>query len=64
MTIPAPVPPANGCDAAPAGPPITISIEVDPDPSEIGTFSASGLSLGGQVTWKYVHNFQAYLAIF
>jgi hypothetical protein len=39
--------------------PITISIEVDPDPSEVTTFSAPGLSLGGQATWKYVHTFQA-----
>lgn len=39
--------------------PITINIEVDPDPSEIGTFSAPGLSLGGRATWKYLHIFQA-----
>jgi uncharacterized protein (TIGR03437 family) len=35
-----------------------VSIEVDPDPSEFMTFSAPGLSLGGQLTWKYVHTFQ------
>ncbi len=53
MTIPAP--PADAC-----GPPtsrIVLTIEVDPDPSEIAAFSAPGLSLGGQATWKYVHTF-------
>jgi hypothetical protein len=39
--------------------PVTIAIEVDPDPSEIATFSASGISLGGKATWKYLHTFQA-----
>ena len=50
--------PTEEC-AAPGGFPGVISIEVDPDPSEIATFSAPGLKLGGQATWKYVHTFQA-----
>jgi hypothetical protein len=40
---------------------VEIIVEVDPDPSEIGMFSASGLSLGGQATWSYVHTFQGTL---
>lgn len=36
-----------------------VSVEVDPGPSEIATFSAPGLTLGGQVTWRYVHTFAA-----
>jgi uncharacterized protein (TIGR03437 family) len=56
MTIPYPRFSA-GC--APGGQPVTISVEIDPDPSEITAFSASGLSLGGQVTWRYIHTFQA-----
>jgi uncharacterized protein (TIGR03437 family) len=47
------------CGASPS--PIQIAIEVDPDPSEIAIFSAPGLSLGGRVTWSYIHTFQAYL---
>jgi hypothetical protein len=43
--------------------PVEIAVEVDPDPSEITTFSASGLSLGGQVTWKYIHTFLAGLSL-
>ena len=61
MTIPVPVPPANSC--GPPSNPVVLTIEVDPDPSEITTFSASGLSLGGQATWKYTHTFQAGLDI-
>jgi uncharacterized protein (TIGR03437 family) len=61
MTIPVPVPPANSCGPPPH--PIVLTIEVDPDPSEITTFSASGLSLGGQATWRYIHPFQAGLDI-
>lgn len=57
MTIPYSVPgSANGCLAST---PVTISVEVNPDPSKIASFSASGLALGGQVTWKYVHAFSA-----
>jgi hypothetical protein len=48
--------PANGCLGST---PVTISIEVDPDPSEIAAFSASGLSLDGQAKWRYIHTFQA-----
>jgi hypothetical protein len=44
--------------------PIQIAIEVDPDPSEIGAFSASGLSLGGQVTWRYIHTFQVSIELY
>lgn len=35
-----------------------ITLEVTPDPSQIGSFSASGLSLGGQHTWKYTYRFE------
>ena len=49
--------PSNACMIGPT--PVVISIEVDPDPSEVNGFSASGLSLGGQATWKYIHTFQA-----
>jgi hypothetical protein len=45
------------CTTEPA--PVTIAVEVDPDPSETATFSASGISLGGQATWRYIHTFQA-----
>jgi uncharacterized protein (TIGR03437 family) len=61
MTIPVPVPPANACGPPPN--PIALTIEVDPDPSEITIFPASGLSLGGEATWKYLHTFQAGLDI-
>jgi hypothetical protein len=44
--------------------PTEIVVEVDPDPSEISAFSASGLSLGGQATWSYIHTFQANLVVF
>jgi len=50
-----------GCDGA--AEPIQITVEVDPDPSEIATFSVPGLSLGGLVTWRYIHTFDAYLTI-
>jgi hypothetical protein len=37
-----------------------VVIEVDPDPSEIpAALSASGLSLGGQNTWRYLYYFIA-----
>jgi uncharacterized protein (TIGR03437 family) len=51
--------PDAACGSAPE--PIQIVIEVDPDPSEITTFSASALSLGGRATWRYIHTFQAAL---
>ena len=41
--------------------PRELVIEVDPDPSEIATFSAPGLSLGGQAAWNYIHTFQVTL---
>ena len=49
------------CTPSATGGSIVLSVEVDPDPSEITTFSAPGLSLGGQATWRYVHTFDAYL---
>jgi len=60
LTMPPLIMPGDQCGTGP-GAPIVISVEVDPDPSEITSFSASGLSLGGQVTWKYIHTFQAFL---
>jgi uncharacterized protein (TIGR03437 family) len=35
-----------------------ITLEVTPDPSQISSFSASGLLLGGQHTWKYTYRFE------
>lgn len=35
-----------------------IVLEVSPDPSQIPAFSAPGLSLGGQHTWKYIYRFE------
>lgn len=35
-----------------------IVLEVTPDLSQISAFSAPGLSLGGQHTWKYTYRFQ------
>ena len=43
------------------GQPVLVYIEVDPDPSEVTTFSAPGLSLGGRAVWRYVHTFEANL---
>jgi uncharacterized protein (TIGR03437 family) len=57
MNIPMPDYPQGACVTS--GGPIIIRVEIDPDPSEIAAFSAQGLSLGGQATWKYVYNFQA-----
>jgi uncharacterized protein (TIGR03437 family) len=34
-----------------------ITIEVDPDPSQVQTISVPGLSLGAEVTWKYTYHF-------
>jgi len=62
LTMPPLSMPGDQCGTGP-GAPIVISVEVDPDPSEITSFSASGLSLGGQVTWKYIHTFQAFLVL-
>jgi uncharacterized protein (TIGR03437 family) len=62
MTIPYPLASPPGCPQG-GGQSFTISIEVDPDPSEITAFSASGLSLGGQVTWRYLHTFQGTLFV-
>jgi uncharacterized protein (TIGR03437 family) len=50
--------PGQSC-AVPGGLSGVVSIEVDPDPSEVGAFSAPGLTLGGQTTWKYIHTFEA-----
>ena len=38
--------------------PVEIILEVTPDPSQIVAFSAPGLSLGGQHTWKYTYRFE------
>jgi uncharacterized protein (TIGR03437 family) len=62
LTFQAPLVPEPGCGGPPPSP-ITIRIEVDPDLSEIAPFSAPGLSLGGQATWKYVQAFQASLEL-
>jgi hypothetical protein len=57
MTLPVEVPGGIPCGV---GAPVTmIVVEEDPDPSEILTISAPGLSLGGQATWKYVHTYEA-----
>jgi hypothetical protein len=37
-------------------------IDVVPDPSQIPSFSASGLSLGGKHVWKYTYNFEGLTA--
>jgi uncharacterized protein (TIGR03437 family) len=58
LTFPAPTLEGFDCQGS-SGFPATISIEVDPDPSEVTTFSAPGLSLGGQATWRYLHTFEA-----
>jgi uncharacterized protein (TIGR03437 family) len=62
LTIPPPMVQGTACGTTPPAP-IEIKIQVDPDPSEIATFSASGLSLGGQVTWRYIHTYQAGLEL-
>jgi hypothetical protein len=66
MTIPYPFPlvVSNGATKCVTNAhPVTIAIEIDPDPSEIGSFSAAGLSLGGRSTWKFVHTFQATIEV-
>lgn len=63
MTIPYPRLSAQGCQLGAVGQPVTISIEIAPDTSELTEFSASGLSLGGQATWRYIHTFQATLHV-
>ncbi len=40
--------------------PIDLVVEVNPDPSKTISFSASGLSLGGQHSWKYSYHFSAF----
>lgn len=40
------------------GPNREIIVEVGPDPSQIQTFGAPGLSLGGESTWKYTYRFE------
>jgi uncharacterized protein (TIGR03437 family) len=54
-------PSLGACGRPPTPTLVTIRFEVDPDPAEITAFSALGLSLGGQATWKYLHTFEAYL---
>jgi uncharacterized protein (TIGR03437 family) len=47
-----------GC-AVPGGIQGVVTVEVDPDPSEVTSFAAPGLTLGGQIKWKYIHTFEA-----
>jgi uncharacterized protein (TIGR03437 family) len=54
-----PLPGTCGSDSIP----IDLVIEVDPDPSETAAFSATGLSLGGQHTWRYIYRFPAFLQL-
>jgi uncharacterized protein (TIGR03437 family) len=42
--------------------PYEMVIDVVPDPSQIPSFSASGLSLGGKHVWKYTYNFEGLTA--
>ncbi len=58
LTLPVAIPGGITCEGTPV-PLSFIVVEEDPDPSEILTFSAPGLSLGGQATWKYVHTYEA-----
>ena len=37
-----------------------ILYEVDPAPASVTSFSALGLSLGGQATWRILHSFQGF----
>jgi hypothetical protein len=37
---------------------VEIVIEVVPDPSNVPTLSAPGLSLGGRALWKYTYRFE------
>jgi uncharacterized protein (TIGR03437 family) len=37
---------------------IEIVVEVSPDPSQVASFSAPGISLGGRHTWKYTYRFE------
>jgi len=45
----------------PIGPDTEIVIEVTPDPSQIPPLTVTGLSLGGQHTWKYSYHFEGIL---
>lgn len=52
------IPPPFSCPPnAPV--PAILRIQVDPDPSEIAAFTATGLTLGGQSSWRYIHDFSA-----
>ena len=49
------------CLSPPSPVPVEIVVEVDPDPSQLSTFwSPKGLSLNGQVWWRYIHRFEAF----
>jgi hypothetical protein len=49
------------CLNPPPPSPIEIVVEVDPDPWQLSTFwSPKGLSLNGQVWWRYIHRFEAF----
>lgn len=41
------------------GGPFEVILEVTPDAAQVPSFSASGLSLGGQHLWKYTYRFEA-----
>lgn len=41
--------------------PVEIILEVAPDPAQISSFSAPGLSLGGRHSWKYTYRFEGVL---
>jgi hypothetical protein len=59
LTLPVTIPGGIPCEPTTLVPFTSIVVEEDPDPSEVLTFSAPGLSLGGQATWKYVHTYEA-----
>jgi uncharacterized protein (TIGR03437 family) len=59
LTLPLTIPGGIPCEPTTLVPFTSIVVEEDPDPSEVLTFSAPGLSLGGQATWKYVHTYEA-----
>ncbi len=54
ITIPEPLSCPQGAPT-----PALLRIQVDPDPSEIAPFSAPGITLGGQASWRYIHDFAA-----
>jgi uncharacterized protein (TIGR03437 family) len=57
VVIPAEAVPDGGSCHQVVGP-VELVIEVEPDPAAVREFSAPGLSLGGRVSWRYVHSFE------